>query len=207
MNDLYDLSGIVDMQNFPWEEVRLGIARSTKKASIFYGYNNDNPGGLTPEQATWYKAIKNKQPLKGMDILLTKANTWHDAWYKLGYGNHWTNTENMIHFPQLQQWVKNSNIFSETGRQIIFIQLQGACTPIHVDENFDRIPEEFKRVPEFIWITEQDGKQLFVNDKRASNVSWFNSFAPHNTAIDNGIKWSLRIDGVFTEEFRGKLKL
>lgn len=209
MNDFYNLDSIVDMQHFPWEEIKLGIAKSTKKASIFYGHNTpgDNPGSLTPEQAVWYTAIKNKQSLKGMDILLTTARTWHDAWYKLGHTAHWKATENLSHFPQLQQWIKDSNVFRETGRLIIFIQLQGTCTPVHVDENFDRIPEEYKKIPEFIWISEQDGKRLIVNKQRTSNIVWFNSFVPHNTEIEEGIRWSLRIDGIFTDEFRGKLKL
>lgn len=209
MNDFYNLDGIVDMQNFPWEEIKLGIAKSTKKASIFYGYNtaSDNPGGLEPEQVSWYKAIKNKESLKGMDILLSTAKTWRGAWYKLGYRDCWMPTENLVHFPLLLRWIKDSDIFREIGRLIIFIQLQGSCTPEHVDENFDRIPAEYKKIPEFIWITEQGGKRLFVNNTQAGNVVWFNSFVPHSTAVEDGVRWSLRIDGIFTEEFKTKLKI
>lgn len=209
MNDFYNLSGIVSMHDFPWEEIKLGIAKSTKKASIFYGHNtaSDNPGKLTAEQTAWYKAIKNQQPLKGMDILLTSAKTWNDAWYKLGYKDHWLPTENLIHFPELQTWINKSKIFSETGRQIIFIQLQGTCTPVHVDENFNKIPEEYKKMPEFIWITEPNGKKLFVNNQETGNITWFNSFIPHGTEVSNGVQWSIRIDGIFSSEFKEKLKI
>jgi hypothetical protein len=209
MNDFYNLDHVINTDTVPWEEIKLGIAKSTKKASIFYGHDNarNNPTGLNLEQTAWYKSITDKKPLKGVDILLTAAKSWHDAWYKLGLGDHWAPTENLKHFPLLQQWISDSGIFKETGRQIIFIQMQSACTPEHVDENFDNIPEGYKKVPEFIWLTEPDGKRLFVNGKQTSNVAWFNSFRPHYTIPEDGVRWSIRIDGVFTEEFKEKIKL
>ncbi len=195
------------MDSFPWEEVKLGIARSFKNASIFYGHDSLNSKNLTQEQYAWYRAISNKEKLKGLDILLTAATTWNDAWYKLGVSSHWSPTNNFRHFPSLQKWIQDSNIFKETGRQIIFIQMQESNTPEHVDQNFDAIPAEYKRVPEFLWITEQGGKKLFVNNVETGNVVWFNSFKPHYTAPASGLRWSLRIDGYFTDEFKNKLKI
>jgi hypothetical protein len=207
MNDFYNLEGIVPIDSFPWEEIRLGIAKSIKNASIFYGHDHSNSKNLTQEQYVWYQAISKKEKIKGLDILLTAAKTWHDAWYKLGVNLHWYPADNLRHFPLLQQWIKNSGIFKETGRQIIFIQIQGSNTPEHVDQNFDAIPAEYKRAPEFLWITEKDGKKLFVNNTETGNIVWFNSFKPHYTAPADGLRWSLRIDGYFTDEFKSKLKI
>lgn len=206
MKDIYDLTNIVDAQTFPWDEIPMGIAKSTKKASIFYGHNH-NILGLTPEQQVWHKNITAGSSLKGLDILLTSAKSWHDAWYKLGYEEHWTPTANILNFPLLQTWITQSNIFKQTGRQIVFIQLQNANTPKHVDQDLKKAPEEFRKESEFIWITSNTtGKKLFVNNVQTPNIAWFNSYAEHYTMPEQGLRWSIRIDGLFTDEFKEKLK-
>lgn len=206
MKDIYDLTGIVDTRTFPWDEIPLGIAKSGKKASIFYGHNHNVPG-LTSEQQVWHKNITTGDSLKGLDILLTTAKTWHDAWYKLGIGEHWTPTDNIQNFPLLQKWLIQSNIFKQIGRQIVFIQLQNANTPKHIDQNLNNAPEEFRNNAEFIWITSNTmGKKLFVNEVQTPNITWFNSYKEHYTLPETGLRWSVRIDGQFTDDFKEKLK-
>lgn len=205
MKDFYDLRSALDMSTFPWSEIPMGIAKSSKKASIFYGHIS-KVRGLTPEQNAWYSIIANGAALKGLDILLTAAKTWDDAWYKLGYSEHWTETVNIRHFPLLQNWIRKAGIFEQTGRQIIFIQFQNSSTPKHVDEDINQAPIEYRKNQEFIWITsETNGKKLFVNDCQVSNVVWFNSYQEHYTLPEPGLRWSLRIDGQFTKEFREKI--
>jgi hypothetical protein len=205
MKDIYDLRSIVNTAVFPWNEIPIGIAKSVKKASIFYGHNSAS-NDLTMEQQEWHRAITEGKPIKGLDILLTQAKTWHDAWYKLGQADHWTPTPNIQYFPKVQQWLKENNIFKETGRQIVFIQLQNASTPRHVDQDLNNAPEEFRTPSEFIWITaDRLGKRLFVNDVEAPHITWFNSYIEHYTLPENGLRWSIRIDGKFTEEFKKKL--
>lgn len=205
MKDFYDLRSVLNMSTFPWFEIPVGIAKSSKKASVFYGHTG-KVRGLTPEQNTWYATIANGAAFKGLDILLTTATTWDDAWYKLGHSEHWNNTANMRHFPMLQSWVRNANIFEEIGRQIIFIQFQNSSTPRHVDQDINLAPVEYRKNHEFIWITsEANGKKLFVNDIQVPNIVWFNSYEEHYTLPDDGLRWSLRIDGKFTKEFKEKI--
>jgi hypothetical protein len=208
MKNLYNLSTTVSLDNFPWDEVIVGISKSTKKASIFYGVSNNN-AGLTPEESTWHTALTESAPLKGLDILLTKPQDetkWNSAWYNLGYSNFWAPTKNIEYFPGLQAWIQSSGVFKETGRQIIFIQMQFSSTPRHVDQDPARAPEGYKDPPEFLWITNHNGKRLLVQGESTDNVCWFNSYVPHETLPDSGLKWSLRIDGKFTDEFKNKLK-
>ena len=206
MKDVYNLTSIIDTTFFPWDEVPLGIAKSGKKASIFYGHNH-NINGLTPEQQVWHKTITTGNSLKGLDILLTTANTWHDAWYKLGHQEHWTPTANIQNFPLLQTWIKESNIFKQVGRQIVFIQLQNSNTPKHIDQDLKNAPEEYRKNSEFIWITcPIMGKKLFVNEVQTSYIAWFNNYIEHYTLPESGLRWSIRIDGLFTDNFKEKLK-
>jgi hypothetical protein len=205
MKDIYDLTGILNTNLFPWSEIPVGIARSVKKASIFYGHNSIE-SDLTMEQQVWHNAITASKPIKGLDILLTQAKSWHDAWYKLGHADHWIETDNFKHFPRLQKWLTANKIFKEIGRQIVFIQLQNAGTPRHVDQDLNDAPEEFRQPSEFIWITSPNqGKKLFVNNVQTPHITWFNSYTEHYTQPEDGIRWSIRIDGKFTEEFKKKL--
>jgi hypothetical protein len=207
MKDVYDLTSIIDTTLFPWDEISLGIAKSAKKASIFYGHNH-SIAGLTPEQQVWHKTITTGDSLKGLDILLTTANTWHDAWYKLGHEEHWTPTANIENFLLLQTWIKDSNIFKQVGRQIVFIQLQNSNTPKHVDQDLKNAPEEYRKNSEFIWITSPTmGKKLFVNEVQTAHIAWFNNYVEHYTLAESGLRWSIRLDGLFTDDFKEKLKL
>lgn len=205
MKDIYDLTGILNTNLFPWSEIPVGIARSVKKASVFYGYNFVE-SKLTREQQMWHDAIAAGLPLKGLDILLTTAKNWKGSWYRLGIGQDWVPTDNLQYFPRLQLWLKANNIFKEIGRQIVFIQLQNTSTPKHVDQQLDDAPEEYRAQPEFIWITPPNqGKKLFVNNVETPHITWFNSYIEHYTQPEDGMRWSIRIDGKFTEEFKKKL--
>lgn len=208
MNDIYDLTNVLPMDTFPWDDVMQAISKSVKKASIFYGVTQQQTN-LTPEESTWYTALRDGTVLKGLDILLTRPKDltqWNQAWYKLGQADFWTPyNDNMRHYDKLQQWIKDADIFSETGRQIVFIQLQNTATPPHVDQDPSRAPEGYRDPTEFIWITPKNGKQLMVNNKPAPQACWFNSYINHCTLPAEGIRWSLRIDGKFTEEFKHKL--
>ena len=207
MNDIYDLTAILPMDRFPWDDVIQGISKSKKKASIFYGVSR-NKFNLTPEESTWYWALSLNEAVHGLDILLTvprNPSLWSEAWYKLGQGDFWQYNENMQYFAGLQAWLKSANVFKETGRQIVFIQLQHSATPPHVDQDLQRAPAEYQQPAEFIWITPSNGKQLMVNGNPAPHVCWFNSYVYHGTQPAAGIRWSLRIDGRFTEEFKDKL--
>jgi hypothetical protein len=206
MKDIYDLRSIVDAESFPWKEILIGIAKSGKQAGVFYGHH-DTSLDLSHEQQVWYKSVATSEPLSALIILLTSAKSWHDAWYKFGIEEHWTPTSNIKHFPLLRLWLKENNIFKQIGRQIVFLQLQNANSPKHVDQDLNDAPEEYRKNSEFIWITsETNGKKLFVNNTEAPHITWFNSYREHYTLPESGVRWSLRVDGLFTEEFKEKLK-
>jgi hypothetical protein len=210
MKDFYNLDTIVSMADFPWEEIHTGIPKCKKNASIFYGHDahEESTKNLTPEQRVWFRTIKYGHPLKGLDILLTNPHEWPGHWYRIDDPTFWKPTPDMIHFSKLQSWIRNSGIFSGTGRQIFFIQLQNQCTPPHVDEDRTKIPEGYSHQREFLWITSNtNGKKLLVNGKQTGHITWFNNYVEHQTLPENDVRWSLRIDGKFTDRFRESIKL
>lgn len=68
--------------------------------------------------------------------------------------------------------------------------------------DLSKAPIEYQKRAEFIWLTNPNNpKQLVVNGKPAGN------FACHATLPSNTTKFSLRIDGKFTENFKKKLDI
>lgn len=213
MNDLYDLSNIIPVETIPWEELYTGIAKSVKYSLLYYGYYDKAIKGsdgnyLSLEQAEWYKSVKYGDNLKGLGVVLRQPKDSKTSWYTLGESKNWYDTENCKHFPELIKWINNSDIFTETGRILFFIQLIGTHTPPHVDDDLSKAPAEYQKRAEFIWLTDPNNpKQLVVNGKSAGNFAWFNNYKTHTTLPSNTTKFSLRIDGKFTENFKKKLDI
>lgn len=217
MKNFHNLEGLIDLSTFPWIEVYSGLAKSHKNASIFYGHDKtagqdlnllaeDSYTNLTPEQRVWYRAVGGGHPLKGLDILLTTPKSWAGAWYRIDEPDWWSKNGNAAHFPTLLEWINKINVFSGTGRIIFFIQLQGQNTPPHVDEDQNNIPEGYSRQKEFLWLTPPTNpKKLLIDGVHAGNLVWFNNYTTHETVAEDNVRWSLRIDGKFTSEFKNRL--
>jgi hypothetical protein len=187
MKDIYDLTLEVPFDKFPWEEINLGIKKSNKSPTRFYGHPADAIG-------------------LGSDIFLTSAVDRKNAWYKLAEKENWKNNINMNNFPLLQTWITNLTFFKNTGRILFFLQEAGKFTPAHIDEDINRAPIEYQIPSEFIWLTNSvNGKKLIVNGNQAPYACWFNSYLTHNTIPSDTETWSLRIDGKFTDEFKQKI--
>ena len=208
MHDFYDLSNLIPIDRISWEELYKGIAKSTKQGVPFYGHNDHVIPGFNREETEWYHSIKFGDSLKGLAVILRSPKNPKTAWYTLGESNNWNETANYKHFPELIKWINDSNIFTETGRIIFFIQLVGTQTPRHIDEDLSNAPLEYQKRTEFIWLTDPNNpKQLLVNGSPTKNFTWFNNYVPHETLSSNTTKFSLRIDGKFTEEFKKKLDI
>jgi len=213
MKDCYDLSSIIDINTFPWDVFYRGIAKSRRKASVFYGYDGATPRDFTTaEEFKWYKSLITGDDIGNMDVLLTRPkdlSKWNSAWYQLGNSDFWMEDDAMKNFKEVSNWIADLNIFQGTGRQIVFIQLGNSYTPPHVDQDLTRAPIGFRSTPEFIWLTNPNPllkKELYVNGTPASCVNYFNSYKTHETKSAPGLRCSFRVDGRFTDEFRSKLK-
>jgi len=208
MNDFYDLTSLLPLDTFPWENLYRGLAKSAKFGMPFYGYSEEPLiDNFTREEAEWYKSIKYGDNLKGLAVMLRLPKERGSAWYTLGESKNWYNFDyNYRHFPELITWINKSNIFTETGRIMFFIQLVGTHTPPHIDMDLSKAPIEYQKNTEFIWLTDpKNPKQLLVNGIPTSNFTWFNNFTTHETLPTTTTKFSLRIDGKFTKDFKKKI--
>lgn len=210
---IVDLTTAPQLSSFPFQDVVEGLARARKTVTTFYGdvhstqYTSTADARWTDkDQWRWYNALAHGANVEGFNVNLTACKTmaFSDYWWARSHqGDRWAPTDNMRFFGKLQSWLKGSGIFSETGRQVFFIQLNGQHSPIHTDFDPLKVPEELRAPGEFIWLTPPDRpKTLTVGGQAAPWCCWFDHFVPHGTSPEADTRWSLRVDGVFAKEFR-----
>lgn len=144
--------------------------------------------------------IKNSQ-LKAIDTFVAYRKKAFAEWFE------WT--DNVKHFPTLKPWLDNliGTVFEEYGRIIFFLHEHDCNLPLHRDGFVQHDHNN-----EFVWINPTGIKKFYVYDevkKERHDVNspaiFFNDLDMHGGDTNECMTWSLRIDGVFTEEFRQRL--
>ena len=105
-------------------------------------------------------------------------------------------------------WLDAQNIFSQYGRVLLFISHPGSKQITH----FDPSDPEKATPDEFIWINfHPNRKKLFLLNKSTEektyingHVNWFNTDNFHGGDPVQFSSYALRVDGVFSDEFRSK---
>ena len=116
-------------------------------------------------------------------------------------------TDNAVHFPKLIEFIKKAP-FKEFGRIEMFVCDANNGVPEHIDAMDDDDPN---RPPgDFLWFTPRGNDKMFYvyddkgNKHYASHISWFNERDPHGSDPVPYSTYSIRVDGVFTDEFKKK---
>ena len=116
-------------------------------------------------------------------------------------------TDNAKYFPKLLEFINNAP-FKEYGRIEIFVCDANNGVPEHTDAMDDDDPN---RPPgDFLWFTPRgNDKKFYVWDDKgnkhyASHISWFNERDPHGSDPVPYSTYSIRVDGIFKDEFREK---
>jgi hypothetical protein len=113
-------------------------------------------------------------------------------------------------FNFLFDWIEEQQCFKEYGRVLFFISPAGSEGIIHRD---NKGLDEY--IDHFIWITGKFPKKLFLYDtdtgeKHISNhrAMYFMNHNYHGTRNDSDYwSWSLRVDGIFTDNFLESTRL
>lgn len=118
--------------------------------------------------------------------------------------------ENARFFPKLIDFI-NKAPFKEFGRVEIFVCDPNNGVPEHIDAMDD--DDEFKPAGDFLWFSPRgNDKKFYVYDNEgnkqyATHISWFNERDPHGSDPVPYSTYSVRVDGVFTDEFREKCQM
>ena len=123
-------------------------------------------------------------------------------------------TEDSLLFPNFRKWLDaliEQKVFKHLGRIIIFKQEHDCLPPCHRDayETDLGVNRYEDHRTEFIHITPNDEKKLFLWDPETdqkvyapSRACWFNDLDWHGAERNIKQAYGVRIDGVFTDEFR-----
>ncbi len=132
-------------------------------------------------------------------------NSWNAFENKM-YSSKTKWHENAEYFPGLKQWLETLP-FKEIGR-VLFWLTENDCDMYPHRDNF----EYKEHSNEFIWFNPTGEKRFYIYDEEhalkvpvTSKSAFFNDLDVHGVDRANKIQYTLRVDGVFTDEFRQQL--
>ena len=111
-------------------------------------------------------------------------------------------------FPELKEWISNCGAFKSIGRILFFVNELGGYTPTHCD--YAGL-QSFK--DQFIWINIYQKKSFFVLDKDwkkqylLGEINTFDNATWHGSDPAKCHCFTIRIDGLFTDDFLNKTGL
>lgn len=133
---------------------------------------------------------------------------YSNDWDKKHLKDYAIDTANKQYWLMFIEWLDAQNIFSEYGRIVVFLNEPNVYTPIHYD-SLDRT-----RPDEFIWVSLDNRKKMFVFDTETeekhylnTNIGMFDTSNYHGADVSTLASWSLRVDGVFSDQFLAKSSL
>jgi hypothetical protein len=110
------------------------------------------------------------------------------------------------YFEFLRKWINDQNIFKEWGRVIFFINEPGVQVVKHRD-----YPSGRSRRDNMMWISLDKRKNFWIWDEETDTKHYttsrgliFDNADWHGVDPTEYMGWSLRVDGVYTDEFLEK---
>jgi hypothetical protein len=141
----------------------------------------------------------------GLTIMLRAPN---ETYLDKNTSERCHDTTNVERFPSLMEFIRGLP-FTEIGRVLIFLNDHDLVTPLHTDHNRSKFQHN-----EFLWFRPNLEKKFFLYDPETkvkhhvtSHAAFFNEQDWHGTDPSTKMCFSIRVDGVFTEDFRKQLKL
>lgn len=118
----------------------------------------------------------------------------------------WEPTDEAIEFTLLMEFVKKLP-FKALGRILIIYDELGREVPAHRDH------ERVDICNEFIWLRTNLNKPFYLLNDRTGEKLYVNSYSAwfdtvnqfHGCDQFNGLSFSIRVDGIFTDEFRSRI--
>ncbi|MDC1281549.1 hypothetical protein N8Z09_02725 [Methylophilaceae bacterium] len=127
------------------------------------------------------------------------------SWATRHLSSECVQTDNVKYFQPFLDWLDNSNIFSQYGRIVVYLSQPGTKTLRHFDHADPNVKDEF------IWVNLDSRKRFFVYDENTDtkhyvdgSVATFDDSGWHGSEPMEFNTYSIRIDGVFNDEFLKK---
>jgi hypothetical protein len=139
----------------------------------------------------------------GSKMIYLAESTAPDSYFDLNRTELWRPAAATGEFARLMDFIATLP-FKATGRMLIMYDESGRAVPAHRDH------AEHNLCHEFLWFRTNLKKRFYVlnpetNDKRyvESYTAWFDTVNQfHGSDESDGLTFSIRVDGIFTDEFR-----
>jgi hypothetical protein len=144
--------------------------------------------------------------LPGSRMVYLSRSTEPDDYYNLDRPELWEHTEEAEEFAPLMDFIATLP-FKATGRMLIMYDNSGSAVSAHKDHDSQDLCHEFiwfrtNFAKPFYMLNPETGEKLYVT----SHSAWFDTVNQYHGADANGgLSISIRVDGVFTDEFRGQI--
>jgi hypothetical protein len=144
--------------------------------------------------------------LPGSKLVYLSRTAGEDDYYDLDRAELWRLTAEAEEFAPLMEFIA-ALPFEATGRMIIMYDFDGRAVPAHRDH------DSIGLCHEFIWLRTNFDKSLFMLDPQSgkrlavtSHSAWFDTVNQyHGADAADGLSFSIRIDGRFSDDFRRQI--
>jgi len=145
-------------------------------------------------------------PLPGSKLVYLSRTDGPDDYYQLDRTDLWKATEDAEEFAPLMEFIATLP-FAATGRMIIMYDLNGRPVSAHKDHDSRELCHEF------VWFRTNMGKPFYMLDPETgeklyvrSHAAWFDTVNQyHGADAGDGLSFSIRVDGRFSDEFRRQI--
>ncbi len=151
--------------------------------------------------------LSDKAPDKpGSKMIYLSQPKGEDNYYNLDKPDAWEPAENAAEFSELMDFITTLP-FKATGRMIVMYDPEGRAVTAHRDH------VSYDLCHEFIWFRTNLRKPFYMlneitGEKRyvESHSAWFDSVNQfHGGDASNELAFSIRVDGVFNDDFRARI--
>jgi len=144
--------------------------------------------------------------LPGSRLVYLSRSTEEENYYDLDRTELWKRGEEADEFSELMDFIATLP-FKATGRMIIMYDDSGRSVSAHKDHDSLELCHEFiwfrtNFAKPFYMLNPESGEKLYVS----SHAAWFDTVNQYHGADANGgLSISIRVDGVFSDEFRSQI--
>ena len=213
-----DINGLTDLH----DEICVGIAQSKILTAVLPSAKNHLDRYVDPNEKNEIFKQFISLPREAGPVYLKLKTGWYCGssvvYIRDMIDNSWNAFENK-RYASKTKWHENSNLFpglkvwleslpfKEIGR-VLFWLTENDCDMYPHRDNF----EYKEHSNEFIWFNPTKEKRFYIYDEGAalkipvnSSSAFFNDLDVHGVDRADKLQYTLRVDGIFTDEFRKQL--
>ena len=144
--------------------------------------------------------------LPGSRLVYLSRSAREENYYDLDRPEIWEKGEDAAEFSELMDFIATLP-FKATGRMIIMYDNSGRAVTAHRDHDSADLCHEYiwfrtNFAKPFYMLNPESGEKLYVS----SHSAWFDTVNQyHGADASSGLTFSIRVDGVFTDEFRSRI--